>query len=212
MKTLSKCLVYLTMIIASVSPLSARAYSGGPLDGYVLEERTNKPIPGAIVVVRWQGTAFSFVDTHTVCMHVESATTDDQGRYHIASWRKSAEPVGVRNLEPIVTAHKAGYERSGVLAKKQDFEFLKRITGGESERLSYLERIEYATRCPNAEESEKNLLPFYRELHKEALSHVVTKDDQKVADGFLSNIEMIELGYDTAMRRAIERAEKRMRQ
>jgi len=36
-------------------PLTACALSGEAIEGRVLEEGTNKPIPGAIVVVRWIG-------------------------------------------------------------------------------------------------------------------------------------------------------------
>lgn len=203
MKTLSKCLVYLTMILVSVSPLSACAYSGGPLDGYVLEERTNKPIPGAIVVVRWQGTAFSFVDTHTVCMHVESATTDDQGRYHIASWRKSAEPVGVRNLEPIVTAHKAGYEWSSVFS--ENVQYLKPRTGSVDVRLIYLLRVSSATRCGEAKASEKNLLPLKKALYQEASAIASTPEDKEKAETLLFGLESLEFGSVEALNRTIER-------
>lgn len=97
-------------LVASLLPLQACAYWGGPLAGRVLEEGTRKPIACAIVVARWQGTAFSFVDTHTVCMQVETAVADGQGRYHIPFWRKSPEPAGVRNLEPDIVAYKASYE------------------------------------------------------------------------------------------------------
>ena len=202
-----------------IIPLNACAYSDGPVEGAVLEEGIHKPIPGAIVVIRWVGTAFSFAHTQSVCIHVESAITDDKGHFHIPAWRASVEPAGVHDLKPLVTVHKPGYEEyraPGYVrteAFKQNIRYLKPFTGGREERLKYLERVEQSIRtCRSPEAEEKNLLPLYRAFYEEAKTLAKTKEDQKIADGFLAGIEIIELGYKEGMRRALERAEKRDRQ
>lgn len=179
-----------------------------PIQGHVVEEGTNKPVPGAIVVARWKEGRSLYVDSQTVCVHVESTTTDAQGRYQIPRYKG--------NVPSHVDSYKLGYERSDTYYKTKAYlehkDILKSFTRTREERFAYLKRIEYATRCPHAKESEKNMLLFYRALYDEARDLTVTKDDQKIADGFLSNIEVIELGYDAAMKRAIERAEKRRKQ
>src|SRR3989344_7252350 len=53
-----------------------------PVQGQVLEEGTNKPIANALVVGRWMGTVtHGIVESRTVCYHVESTTTDAEGRF-----------------------------------------------------------------------------------------------------------------------------------
>jgi hypothetical protein len=148
---------HLALILMCSLPLSACAYPGGPIAGSVLEEGTNKRIAGAIVVARWQGDAFSLVHTQTVCLHVELATTDRQGRFRIPGWRKDTEPKGVRNLTSILTVYKAGYEVVGPASEPGIF-YLTPFAGTKADRLERLERVEYITRCSNAAESEKNLL------------------------------------------------------
>lgn len=55
---------------------------------FVLDEDTHQPIKGAIVVARWVGTISALVDSQTTCYHVESTTTDAQGRYQLPAWTK----------------------------------------------------------------------------------------------------------------------------
>ena len=73
------------LVIVALFPLSACGLSGSAIKGQVLEAETNKPIPGAIVVVRWHGTWAPPAGTST-CYHVESAMTDAEGRYKTPAW------------------------------------------------------------------------------------------------------------------------------
>lgn len=195
-------------------PLSACAsLLGNAIEGTVLEQGTNKPIPGAIVIVRWGGALPAFAEARSVCVHIETATTDAMGGFRTAAWRAPSSvgpaPVVQAHIGPAAYAYKSGYE---YVDTQGETVYLKPFTGTRGERLKYLERIEYATRCPSAKESEKNFLPFYQALYDEATRLAVTRDEKKIADGFLSNIEIIEFGYEAAMKRAIERAEARKRQ
>ncbi|MGH8766817.1 MAG: carboxypeptidase-like regulatory domain-containing protein, partial [Burkholderiales bacterium] len=79
------------LMVLNLLPLTACALSGGPVVGQVVEEGTHKPIPGAIVVVRWRGDLPGFADSRTVCYHVASTVTDEAGRYRIPAWSKKAE-------------------------------------------------------------------------------------------------------------------------
>jgi hypothetical protein len=63
-------------------------------DGLVIEEETGQPIPGAIVVVRWNATESNLLtDSHEVCLHVETATTDALGKYHVNGWAGEWSPA-----------------------------------------------------------------------------------------------------------------------
>lgn len=199
-----RCLSLLLMVLGA-TPLAACAYSGGPVEGRVFEEGSNKPIPGAIVIVRWQGTAFSFVESPTVCIHVESATTDDQGRFRTPAWRAEVEPAGVRHLTPSIVAHKPGYEWSAVLADKEGVQYLKRSTQERAERLDYLSRVSSATRCGEAATSQKNLLALKKALYEEARQIATTTPDRDTVETLLFGLESLEFGSMEALRRMEKR-------
>jgi len=173
--------------------------SAEPLEGQVLEEGTSKPIANAIVIVRWDKTYSSFVDTTTVCVHVESALTDVQGRYRLPRWRGKTPDH--------INTFKTGYERSQeyfrAKAYLQHNDILKPFTGGREERLRKVAGA--AVSCGSAGDSKKNLLPLYRKLYADALPLAVTKNDRLIVNGLLRQIDLIELPYEEVLKRADER-------
>lgn len=195
-------------LMFALIPLAACAYWGGPIEGRVLEEGTDKPISGAIVVVRWQGTAFSFVESPTVCIHVETTTTDKDGRYRIPFWHASAEPPGVHGIEPIVTAYKAGYQWPTRLPKSLGGgdQYLAPFRETREERLQFIQHISSATGCTNAGNSIKNTLPFAEAIYQEALQLAESKEDKQLLDYLLSDVEVARYGYEEAQKRQLERA------
>jgi hypothetical protein len=176
-------LAFVSIAALSLSS-TACAYSGGPIEGKVLEEATDKPIAGAIVVVRCEGTAFSFVESPTVCIHVESATTDKDGRYRIPAWRASAKPWSVHGIEPIVTAYKAGYQWPKRPPKSlgDEVQYLTPFRGTRGRRLEFLERVLDATRCGSQNDSEKNLHALFFGMYEEAKGIAVSRDDAEIVD------------------------------
>src|SRR3989344_5915493 len=161
MKRFMKYLPQLMLLMPLLLPLSACALSGDAIEGQVLEEGTNKPIPEAIVIARWSGTAFSFVESPSVCVHVLTTTTDAEGKYRFPAWRKDSPLKGVRDVHPIITAHKPGYEAylppgyAYTEAFKQNVRYLQPSTGTREERLKYLERVFGSTGCGAPDESAK---------------------------------------------------------
>ena len=191
------------MLIAALSlPTSGCAYSGGPIKGKVLEEGTDKPLADAIVVVRWQGTAFSFIESPTVCIHVESATTDKDGRYRIPAWRASVEPSGVRGIEPIVTPYKAGYQWP--LRPPESLgggvQYLRPFTGTREEQLKYLRSLS-GKECGSRDDYARKLIPLYRALYDEAKSIAVTQEEKHIAGGLHYSLDRLELGEDASLKR-----------
>lgn len=190
-------------------PLPACALSGGALEGVVLEEGTNKPIPEAIVIARWSGTAFSFVESPSVCVHVLTTTTDAEGKYRFPAWRKESPLKGVRDVHPIITAHKPGhaeYRSPGYVRTeefKQNIRYLKPFAGGREERLKVIRTASVS--CESAGESKKNLLPLYRTLYEEARALAVTKEDKTIVNNFLHEIDLVELPYEDVLKRDDER-------
>jgi hypothetical protein len=90
--------------------LKACSFSGGPIDGVVIDQTTKQPIADVIVVALWYGSWAKIpAESHTACYHAETARTDAQGRYHISAWVSaptlssllaSHESVGVRAYKP----------------------------------------------------------------------------------------------------------------
>ena len=58
--------------------------------GKVLDELTNQPIAGAVVVVEWH--AKPLMQALEECLHVETAVTDVHGRYEVHSWAGAWAP------------------------------------------------------------------------------------------------------------------------
>lgn len=191
------------MLIAAIAlPTTGCAYSGGPVEGRVLEEGTDKPIPGAIVVARWQGTAFSFVESPTVCIHVETATTDKEGRYRIPFWHASAKPSGAHGIEPIVTAYKAGYQWPTRLPKSLSGgdQYLRTFTGSREERLNYLRSLS-GQECGSRNDYVKKLIPLYRALYEEARTIAVTPEEKHIAGGLHYSLDRLEVGEEESLKR-----------
>jgi hypothetical protein len=219
MNRIIKRLFQIVLFAPLCLPLTACALSGQALEGQVLEAETKKPLIDSLVVARWQGTYSAIAETKTVCYHVETATTDAEGRYRMPAWSAESKGPFFSPETVIVTAYKLGYEiysPPGFVRSeeyRQNIRYLQPFAGGREERLKYLERAEQSIRtCRSPQAEEKNLLPLYRAFYEEAKSLAKTKEDQKIADGFLAGMEIIELGYKEGMRRALERAEKRDRQ
>jgi hypothetical protein len=176
----------LILLIPLLFPLSACALSGNALEGQVLEEETSRPILSAIVVVRWSGHLATFAHGKTVCYHVESAITDDQGRYRIPAWKMTITEDWQKNIRPetvIVTAYKPGYETHSTpgYARSEEFKrnvrYLKPFAGGREERLKYLLHLSGLVSC-NGAGDERTLVPVYKALYDDAKT-IVTSDKDK---------------------------------
>lgn len=177
--------------------------------GRVLDEETRLPIEGAIVVFRWQGTGTkAFVDTQTVCYHVESAVTDAEGRYVTAPWKEESRYRDLSMKRVLDTAYKAGYVHTRT-DRAAGVHYLKLEIKSDGENFEYAKRVSSASGCPAAGESEINLLPLRRALLEQAKLHAETVSDNEEIEGFLFQVETLELGYEEAERRQVERLRRR---
>ena len=157
--------------------------SSGPVTGQILEAGTKKPIAGAIVLVRWQGVYSQVVETKTVCYHVETATTDAEGRYQTAAWKEPPKGSAFSPGPRMIDAYKAGYETywppgfDRTQDYKQNIYYLAPFKGTREERLKYLERIARSSGCDSAGKSRRNLYPLYEALYYEAKVNAAKEED-----------------------------------
>ena len=83
------------------------ALSGGPIEGYVLDYDTGKPIAGVQVAVTWIGPLVQ----GSACVHVDAAVSDADGKYMTGSW--SALPGALMfHTSPSMSAYKTGYQQT----------------------------------------------------------------------------------------------------
>ncbi len=205
-------LIFLWLFV--LLPLSACALSGGSIDGKVVEEGTNKPIPNAIVVVQWVGNLWAVVKSQTVCVHVLTTTTDAQGRFHFPGWAKASTIGPVTGVEPSITVYYPGYtlvritpppssERFsshghplepyplGLFGIKPATLYMAPFTGTRREWLEYLQRLSIATHCRSAGESEKSLLALRTALYDEARQLARPKADQKIIESHSNDVKIV---------------------
>lgn len=173
-----------------------------PTTGQVLEEATNKPLSGVIVVAHWLGTV-SGLGGHggTVCRHVETATTDAQGYYSLPRWEDRGP-----NL---IYSYKVGYERSEVYGKIRTFERVVELMRKSIEtpaiRIKTLARLSDAVECAQAGDSRMNLLPIEKAAYEEARLLTKSPEDQRVLDSLLFGVESLQFGDREALNRLTER-------
>jgi hypothetical protein len=165
----------------------------------VLEAETKKPLIDSLVVARWQGTYSAIAETKTVCYHVETATTDAEGRYRMPAWSAKSKGPFFSPETVIITAYKPGYEAylppayARSEAYRKNIRYLKLFTGEREERLKYIERIKQSTvSCADPKANGENLILLYRALYNEAKPLAQTREEQSIADGFLSWIKILD--------------------
>lgn len=196
MKLIRNFSLTVTLLLTTLSLPACASTSGEPLEGRVLEYGTDKPILNVIVVGRWQkGYLHS-----TACVHAETTTTDQQGRFRLPRYKgKTAHNVDV---------YAPGYEHFLIQGREgADYtrRYMKPFVGGMRERLEYLTKVRRTTGCHSAGRSERNLLPLREAIYVEAKQLAQSKDDQQTLEDFLYSKEMIEFGYETAQKRHLER-------
>lgn len=189
--------------------MSATACAGvdwPEMKGKVLDAKTDQSVSGAIIVARWKGWG---AYTTGICFHVESTTTDDRGHFEIPAWTNTGEYRGLKDQQVDITAYKPGYQLSPRQIEEQShltgIYYIEPVDGPIEERLEYLQKISRTTGCNSAGESEKNLLLLRKALYAEAEQLAKVKKDKKTLEDLLYSKEIIELGYETAQKRHLER-------
>lgn len=163
--------------------LKASALSGGPIDGQVLDESTDKPVADAIVVATWTGDHSNlFASGNSVCYHAETARTDVNGNYHIPAWslpwRSSEMLMSTRPF--VLQAYKAGYTWSKSHRELPGTVLIAPFAGTKDEYFDHLVRA--MTSCSGAGESEKNLYRLHSAVASDAKAMAETTEQKKRAE------------------------------
>src|SRR6266566_6673967 len=194
----------ITVMVGALLPLQACALSSEPIEGKVLEEGTNRPITGAMVVVRWVGRTTStlsglYVESRDMCYHVETALTDTEGSYRTSAWKQEQQKNYSLKFDHFsVDAYKPSYGIPTAPSQKREVFLLKPFTGTREERLRAV--WSSGVQCGSAGESRKNLIPLYRALHEEAMSLAQSQEGKKIVNALQNELEKLESGNDATKR------------
>lgn len=199
-----KYLALFTLLLAQSACATLGGHLSGELSGVVIDKATGEPIEGAIVVAQWQGDGFHPVDSRTVCFHVESATTDQDGKFNITAIPPT--PVAVMNASAYVAGvYKEGYrEVSYKDTKEPGFKKAPRgvvhlipFTGSREERFEYLKRVRVG--CSGAGKGEKSLFKFHKEIYEEMKRLAVTGKEIKYVSGYRRLVAGLAVSTDGQM-------------
>jgi hypothetical protein len=154
--------------------LPALAFTGGPLRGTVLDRDSNEPIPGVIVVVRWDGHwSRLFAESTSACYHVETTRTDAGGRYQIPAWVQPPQADDFRFTSGgfVVSLFKPGYV--DLSAGSSGTTLMQRFSGTNDE---YFETVldSKQWQCAQSGESRRHLYRVFKAAAADARSRAVT--------------------------------------
>ena len=119
------------------------------LEGTVIDKATGKPIAGAIVATSWTGYASMIVQTQHVCYDLEVTTTDERGRFTVATFGKLRPFLQNKNrgtsvFVPGYQIDPASHELNFIMVLRQ---------GKKSEQFAKANRYQRNAGCPDDEKN-----------------------------------------------------------
>lgn len=192
--------------------------------GQVLEDGTDKPIEGAMLVARWSGMG---PYSHSECFHVEAATSDAQGNYVIPAWTNHDDSNRLTYQSVQLTVYAPGYiwvRSSGPFTNEETYNTYKNFTdwiegeartvkymvldgAGQEERFKYLMQVFVSTGC-GGDGSEINSLVLLEELLGELEGLAQTPEEKQKIESIIYAMEKIKFGFEKAEKRHLERVSK----
>ena len=170
--------------------------SGRSMDGRVVDSETGAPIPGALVIAEWSGDIGGPVQSSEVCFHLEVATTDSDGRYHIPAWNR--RPVadweggffGLRNIEVSRRTYKRGYVQYQYDPRDVTTILMIPFSGNAFQRIDYL-RLQGTRSCGRLDGSREHEKTLWKAICHEAqeLPEARNSDPRFAGNSFLREID-----------------------
>ena len=138
--------------------------------GQVLDTHTKKPIKDVYLVAKWTGYG-GVVGVRTICYHVESSKTDDNGQFMIPEFYEGFGDASYDRRHAIIYLYAPGYIESKYHRSsyyKQKKYFLEKFIGTTKERFSYFTHTARSQNCHDAGESNSNVFAAYKAIYNEA--------------------------------------------
>jgi len=164
---------------------------GLPFSGRVVDVETGKPVEGAFVLALWKGDV-GFFDAQSICYHVETTVSDEDGRFRIPGWIGGGY-FGVMNSYISTIIYKSDYIDSD--KSEGDIQYLKRFRGAREDRLRFLiSRASHS--CFSAQFQQ--LTPYNDALYEEAKTIAITSSEKNLADRVKYYLDVVKYGWDKA--------------
>lgn len=173
--------------------------AGLPFTGQVTDAKTGEPIDGVIVVALWKGEVNPIADSTQVCYHVETAVSDDYGKYRIPGWFGGG--LGIMGSYIVTEAYKKGYERVPVnnMYSKNEVKMAS-FSGTKKERLELLSKLSISG-CSSSEKINKELVLFNKSIFSEAIENESSRFNKELLRSIKINLDIVELGADATHKR-----------
>jgi len=134
-----KSTVRIALCTALILPLYAcTSFSGGPIEGQLVDAESGKPLTNAVVFAVWQGTRTT-MRTHEYCIFAESVRAGVDGRFKLPAWSK-ADPNALltSDIEQYVYVYAPGYSLTVFPEKHVDQLRVSHFAGTVDQRLQQL--------------------------------------------------------------------------
>jgi hypothetical protein len=170
-----KCL---SLVVASIALLLAACTTtlqAPAISGRVLDQDTNRPLAGAVVLAYWNGDVPIFPESRTYCFEILSAITDAEGNYRLPSWRRTYWESEIHGPQVHFLPYYPGYIWSRTHYGSSDNEATFLMVHDKSSREARFEALSKmfgSTGCGwyYAGSSMKNFVPFGTGIAKELKS------------------------------------------
>ena len=197
-----------TIVFLSAVAVLSLALPSCAMEGQVLEEGTNKPIEGALVVAIWKGSQVRPAHASTICYLVKTTTTDVRGKYRILDFSGNLNPFIADRQASIESIYKSGYHDSKQVPSAIGVDLLAPHAGTQEQQFEQIgARVPYE--CSLTDEGKKSLLPLMRLIYEEMKSNAKTSKQLEEVEGMLSSIESVEFGLEVAYQRQKDRQKKK---
>ena len=171
-------------LLAGLVAAALRLTVFGTIRGQVLDDETKQPIAGVVVVAKWRAVQPAMPEARSTCLHVESATTDAEGKFRLNNWIGFWYPQNWTLIERLVLLQH--YHR--------DYELRRGGEGGFLPETLYLHRFHGTTEqwfhrpvggftCwPGVDESAKNLYRIWSTMAADYGAKAETQAQQEYAE------------------------------
>jgi hypothetical protein len=172
-------------------------------EGEVVDDK-GKPIKGAVVLATWNGVISNPVQANTQCYHVESTTTDENGRFRMPIFSRSLNPFytdRIRGIDVFVP----GYYLTPSPNRDDDHKYRFapiELVGTKSEQFEIVNRRNMGGGCKGNQNARLLLM---KAVHTELSRLATTNQDKERCEAVLYDIEDVEFGSEIADERRIKR-------
>jgi|SRR6266853_1181356 len=198
---------FLAVSTLLVATACATSHPAEPMGAQVLDSETRQPLRGVTIVGHWIGTVGGLGHSSTRCYHVDMTSTDGEGKFILQQAEDEPKYAHGDHYTRLYSYTNGYTGLDGFYTVEQPApktHLLKRYVGSANERLEYLIRLHGLLACGAQDGSEKNLLPVYKLLYREALSIASGPEEKKKAERIRFSIDSLKLGFPEAQKRLMQ--------